>query len=114
MSRLLLSTLESVPGHTISKHLGLVQGSSVRAKHMGRDLMAGFKNMVGGELKGYTELLQETRDEALERMQSEAEAIGTNAVLNVRLATSSVTAGAAEVFAYGSAVLLAPSSGAAG
>ena len=114
MSRLLLSTLESVPGHTISKHLGLVQGSSVRAKHMGRDLMAGFKNMVGGELKGYTELLQETRDEALERMQSEAEAIGANAVLNVRLATSSVTAGAAEVFAYGSAVLLAPSSGAAG
>ena len=114
MSRLLLSTLESVPGHTVSKHLGLVQGSSVRAKHMGRDIMAGFKNMVGGELKGYTELLQETRDEALERMQREAEAIGANAVLNVRLATSSVTAGAAEVFAYGSAVLLAPSAGAAG
>ena len=114
MPKLLISTLESVPGHTVSKHLGLVQGSSVRAKHMGRDLMAGFKNMVGGELKGYTELLQETRDEALERMQREAEAIGANAVLNVRLATSSVTAGAAEVFAYGSAVLLAPSVGAAG
>ena len=113
MSKLLLSTLESVPGHTVTKHLGLVQGSSVRAKHLGRDIMAGFKNMVGGELKGYTELLQETRDEALERMQREAEAIGANAVLNVRMATSSVTAGAAEVFAYGSAVLLVPRGGAA-
>ncbi|MBR6976478.1 MAG: YbjQ family protein [Ottowia sp.] len=114
MPKLLLSTLESVPGYSISKHLGLVQGSSVRAKHVGRDLMAGLKNMVGGELVGYTELLQETRDEAIERMQREAEAIGANAVLNVRMATSSVTAGAAEVFAYGSAVLLAPSVSTAG
>ena len=107
MAKLLLSTLESIPGTTITKHLGLVQGSSVRAKHFGRDIMAGFKNMVGGELKGYTELLQETRDEAIGRMQQEAAAIGANAVLNVRLATSSVTAGAAEVFAYGTAVVLA-------
>ena len=106
MAKLLLSTLESVPGYSIQKHLGLVQGSSVRAKHFGRDIMAGFKNMVGGELKGYTELLQETRDEAVERMRQEAAAIGANAVLNVRLATSSVTAGAAEVFAYGTAVVL--------
>ena len=67
MAKLLLSTLESVPGYSIQKHLGLVQGSSVRAKHFGRDIMAGFKNMVGGELKGYTELLQETRDEAIGR-----------------------------------------------
>ena len=111
MPNLLLSTLETVPGYRVSRHLGLVQGSSVRAKHMGRDLMAGLKNMVGGELKGYTELLQETRDEAITRMQAEAEAIGANAVLNVRLATSSVTAGAAEVFAYGSAVQLAPREG---
>ena len=107
MANLLLSTLETVPGYSIQKHLGLVQGSSVRAKHFGRDIMAGFKNMVGGELKGYTELLQETRDEAIARMQQEAAAIGANAVLNVRLATSSVTAGAAEVFAYGTAVVLA-------
>ena len=107
MAKLLLSTLESVPGYSIQKHLGLVQGSSVRAQHFGRDIMAGFKNMVGGELKGYTELLQETRDEAIGRMQQEAAAIGANAVLNVRLATSSVTAGAAEVFAYGTAVVLA-------
>ena len=107
MANLLLSTLETVPGYSIQKHLGLVQGSSVRAKHFGRDIMAGFKNMVGGELQGYTELLQETRDEAIARMQQEAAAIGANAVLNVRLATSSVTAGAAEVFAYGTAVVLA-------
>ena len=107
MAKLLLSTLETVPGYSIQKHLGLVQGSSVRAKHFGRDIMAGFKNMVGGELKGYTELLQETRDEAIARMKQEAAAIGANAVLNVRLATSSVTAGAAEVFAYGTAVVLA-------
>jgi uncharacterized protein YbjQ (UPF0145 family) len=98
--------METVPGHVIRKHLGLVQGSSVRSKHFGRDLMASLKNMVGGELKGYTELLQETRDEALERMQAEAVSIGANAVLNVRLATSSVATGAAEVFAYGTAVVL--------
>ncbi|MCR5219982.1 MAG: YbjQ family protein [bacterium] len=106
MTSLLLSTMETVPGHVIRKHLGLVQGSSVRSKHFGRDLMASLKNMVGGELKGYTELLQETRDEALERMQAEAVSIGANAVLNVRLATSSVATGAAEVFAYGTAVVL--------
>ena len=106
MAELLVSTMETVPGYVIRKHLGLVQGSSVRAKHFGRDLMASLKNMVGGELKGYTELLQETRDEALARMQAEAAAIGANAVLNVRLATSSVAAGAAEVFAYGTAVVL--------
>ena len=107
MPKLLISTLESVPGYTVSKHLGLVQGSSVRAKHMGRDIMAGLKNMVGGELTGYTELLQETRDEAIARMEAEAEAIGANAVLNVRLSTASITSGAAEVFAYGAAVVLA-------
>ena len=110
MAELLVSTMETVPGHVIRKHLGLVQGSSVRAKHFGRDLMASLKNMVGGELKGYTELLQETRDEALVRMQAEAEAVGANAVLNVRLATSSVASGAAEVFAYGTAVVLEASS----
>ncbi len=108
MAKILLSTLESLPDYKISKHLGLVQGSSVRAKHAGKDILASLKNMVGGELKAYTELLQETRDEALQRMQDEATAIGANAVLNVRLATSSVAAGAAEVFAYGSAVVLTP------
>jgi uncharacterized protein YbjQ (UPF0145 family) len=103
---ILLSNLEIVPGRRISKHLGLVQGSTVRAKHIGRDFMAGLKNVVGGELTGYTELLQESREEAVERMVQQAKAIGANAVLNVRFSTSSITQGAAELFAYGTAVVL--------
>jgi len=103
---ILLSNLEIVPGRKIGKHLGLVQGSTVRAKHIGRDFMAGLKNVVGGELKGYTELLQESREEAVERMVQQAKAIGANAVLNVRFSTSSITQGAAELFAYGTAVVL--------
>ena len=103
---MLLSNLEIIPGNRIVKHLGLVQGSSVRAKHVGRDFMAGLKNIFGGELKGYTELLQESRQEAVERMQEQARSIGANAVLNIRFSTSSVAAGAAELFAYGTAVVL--------
>ena len=103
---MLLSNLEIVPGKRVTKHLGLVQGSTVRAKHVGKDLFASLKNIVGGELKAYTELLQESRDEALARMVKQAEAIGANAVLNVRFATSSITQGAAELFAYGTAVVL--------
>jgi len=104
---MLLSNLEIVPGHRIVKHLGLVQGSTVRSKHVGKDIMAGLKNIVGGELKGYTELLQEARQEATERMIKQAQAIGANAVLNIRFSTSSITQGAAEMLAYGTAVVLA-------
>jgi uncharacterized protein YbjQ (UPF0145 family) len=103
---MIISNLEIVSGKVIVKHLGLVQGSSVRAKHVGRDIMAGLKNVFGGELKGYTELLQESRDEAMQRMQQQAQAIGANAVLNVRFSTSSIAQGAAEIFVYGSAVVL--------
>lgn len=103
---MLLTTLEYVPGKTIAKHLGLVQGSTVRAKHVGRDLMAGLKNVFGGELKGYTELLQESREEAVNRMQQQAQAIGANAILNIRFSTSTITQGASELFAYGTAVVL--------
>jgi uncharacterized protein YbjQ (UPF0145 family) len=103
-TKVLLTTLEGVPGHTIIEHLGLVQGSTVRAKHLGRDIAAGLKNLVGGELKGYTELLQEARQEATDRMVQEAMQMGANAVINVRYSTSSLTAGAAELFAYGTAV----------
>ena len=103
---MMLTNIEIIPGKRISKHMGLVQGSSVRAKHVGRDIMAGLKNIFGGELKGYTELLQESRDEAVKRMVAQAEAVGANAVLNVRFSTSSITAGAAELFAYGTAVTL--------
>ena len=100
------STLETVPDRTIREHLGIVQGSTVRAKHIGRDLMAGLKNIVGGELKGYTELLSEARDEAFGRMIEQATAKGANAVINVRFSTSSVTQGASEILAYGSAVIV--------
>lgn len=103
---MLISNMEVIPGKTVVKHLGLVQGSTVRAKHIGRDLMAGLKNIVGGELKGYTELLEDARGEAIERMKKQASAVGANAVLNVRFSTSSVAQGAAELFAYGTAVVL--------
>lgn len=103
---MLVSNLEIVPGKRVLKHLGLVQGSTVRSKHVGKDILAGFKNIVGGELKGYTELLQEAREEATDRMVKQAEAIGANAVLNVRFSTSSITQGAAELHAYGTAVVL--------
>jgi uncharacterized protein YbjQ (UPF0145 family) len=103
---MLLSNLEVVPGKRVVKHLGLVQGSTVRAKHVGKDLFASLKNIVGGELKAYTELLQESRDEAIERMVKQAESVGANAVLNIRFATSAITQGAAEIFAYGTAVML--------
>ena len=103
---MLLSNMEIIPQYQIVKHLGLVQGSTVRAKHVGKDILAGFKNSLGGELKAYTELLGETREEAKERMIAQAESMGANAILNVRFATSSVTQGAAELFAYGTAVVL--------
>ncbi len=103
---MLVTNIEIVPGKRIIKHLGMVQGNTVRAKHAGRDIMAGLKNIFGGELKGYTELLTEARQEATERMVEQASTIGANAVLNVRYSTSSVTAGAAELFAYGTAVVL--------
>jgi len=95
---MLISNMEIILHKRVKKHIGLVQGSSVRAKHVGRDLMAGLKNIFGGELKGYTELLQESRVEAMERMQQQAEALGANAILNVRFSTSSIAQGAAEIF----------------
>lgn len=101
-----ISNMEIIPQQKISKHLGLVQGSTVRAKHVGKDILAGFKNILGGELVAYTELMTEAREEATERMVQQAESIGANAVLNVRFATSSVAQGAAELFVYGTAVVL--------
>ncbi len=103
---MIITTLEYVPGKTISEHLGLVQGSTVRAKHVGKDIMAGIKNVFGGELTAYTELLQESREEAIERMKEQAQSTGANAVLNVRFSTSSISQGASEIFTYGTAVVL--------
>jgi len=100
----LITNIEYLPNREISEHYGIVSGSSVRAKHVGRDIAASFKNIFGGELKGYTELLTESRDEAMERMIAQAESLGANAILNVRFSTSSVAAGAAELYVYGTAV----------
>ena len=102
---------EVVPGHHIVELRGLVQGNTVRAKHVGRDIAASFKNIFGGELKGYTELLVESRREAVSRMIAQAQQLGANAIVNVRFATSSITAGAAELYAYGTAVVLVDQTG---
>ncbi len=101
---MIISNTEEIPGRNIVEFYGVVSGSTVRAKHLGKDIMAGFKNMVGGELKQYTELLSEARGEAIRRMSYQAEEMGANAIVNVRFATSSVSQGAAELFAYGTAV----------
>lgn len=101
---MLISNIETIPGKNITNYYGLVTGSTVRAKHIGRDFMAGLKNIVGGELKGYSELLQESRAEAMERMISEAKEAGANAIVNIRFSTSSVAQGASELYCYGTAV----------
>lgn len=101
---MIVTNIETVPGKTITEHFGMVSGNTIRAKHIGRDIMASLKNIVGGELKGYTKLLQESRDQATARMISNAEQLGANAIVNVRFSTSSITQGAAELYVYGTAV----------
>jgi len=100
----IISNTENIPGRRIVEFYGIVTGNTVRAKHVGRDIMASLKNIVGGELKGYTELLNDSRTEATERMVEQAQSMGANAVVNIRFATSSIAQGAAELFAYGTAV----------
>lgn len=102
---MIFSNTETIPGMTITQSLGVVTGSTVRAKNVFKDIGAAFKNIAGGEIKAYTELLQESRNEALFRMLNDAAARGANAVVNVRFATSSVAGGAAELLAYGTAVV---------
>ncbi len=101
---IIITNIETVPGKSIVEHFGLVSGSTIRAKHLGKDLMAGLKNLVGGELKGYTQLLQESRKQAMERLIEQARQFGANAIVNIRFSTSSVAQGAAELYAYGTAV----------
>lgn len=108
---MIITNIETVPGMQVARHVGLVMGSTVKAKHVGRDIMAGLKNIFGGELKGYTELMEEARQEASTRMVENAERLGANAVLNVRFGTSTITQGAAEILAYGTAVVVEPGSG---
>lgn len=108
---MIITNIESVPGMQITRHVGLVLGSTVKAKHVGRDIMAGLKNLFGGELKGYTELMEEARQEATTRMVDHAERLGANAVVSVRYGTSTITQGAAEILAYGTAVVVEPGPG---
>lgn len=101
---MILSNSNDIYGKAIEEHFGLVSGSTVRAKNVGRDILSGLKNLVGGELRSYTQLLNEGREQAIERMKQEAENRGANAILNVRFETSSVAQGAVEIYVYGTAV----------
>ncbi|RLI96834.1 MAG: YbjQ family protein [Candidatus Aenigmatarchaeota archaeon] len=103
---MIIVNTETIPGKKITKALGIVKGNAIRAKHIGKDIMAGLRNVVGGELTEYTQMLSETREIALQRMVKSAEKMGADAVVNVRFATSQVMAGAAELLAYGTAVKL--------
>lgn len=103
---MIIVNTESVSGHRITETLGLVRGNTIRAKHLGKDIVAGLRTIVGGEIKEYTEMLTEARNAALQRMESEALQMGADAVVNVRFVTSQVMSGAAELLAYGTAVRL--------
>lgn len=103
-----LSNLEHLPNYIISERLDVVYGSTVRSKHVGKDFLSGLKNIVGGELTAYTELLEEARQEALERMIAKAQALGADAIVGVRFSTSNITVGASELFVYGTAVKVQP------
>ncbi|MEN8259554.1 MAG: heavy metal-binding domain-containing protein [Pseudomonadota bacterium] len=105
---MLFTTTPDVPGREIDEILGVVMGNVVHSKHLGRDIMAGLKTLVGGELKGYTEMLTEARSKAVERMASEAEVKDADAVINMRFTTSAIMEGACEILAYGTAVRLKP------
>ena len=105
---MIIVNTEFIPGFDIVQVCGMVQGNTVRAKNVGKDFLAGLKNLTGGELTGYTELLTESRREAMDRMISQAQQMGANAIVNVRFSTSSIAAGAAELYTYGTAVVVQP------
>ncbi len=105
---MIVSTSESVAGHRVVRTLGLVRGNTIRARHVGKDITAAFRNIVGGEISEYTKLLGEAREQALDRMVAEAKEIGANAIVMVRFSTSMVMSGAAELLAYGTAVVVEP------
>ena len=104
---MIIVTTESVEGKKIVKTLGLVRGSTIRARHLGHDVMAGLRNIVGGEIKDYTKMLAESREQAIQRMVQEAEEKGANAIVSMRFVTSMVMSGASELLAYGTAVEIA-------
>ena len=101
---MIITTTEKIPNKEIAEVLGIVRGSTVRARNIGRDILAGLKNVVGGEIEEYTKLQAHSREQALQRMISDAEKLGADAIVNVRLTTSMIMQGAAEILAYGTAV----------
>ncbi len=103
---MLIVNTEKIAGRNIVESLGMVRGCTVQTKHIGRDIMAGLKTIVGGELRGYTELLEGAREQALERMANNAKTLGANAVVNVRFTTSTIASNASEILAFGTAVII--------
>lgn len=103
---MIIATTDNIAGKTITETLGLVQGGIVRAKHLGSDFAAGMRNLVGGEVKGYTEMMEHSRQDATDRMVAEAKKLGADAVVGVRYGSSTLMGGAAEILAYGTAVKL--------
>ena len=103
---MILATTETIPGMRIARVLGLVRGNTIRARHFGKDIAAAFKNLAGGEITDYTKMLAESREQALDRMIEDGEALGANGIIGVRFSTSSVMQGAAEIVVYGTAVHL--------
>ena len=103
---MLLSTTEKIEGKKIVKHLGLVRGNTIRARHIGRDIMAGLRNVVGGEISDYTKMMAESREQAIDRMIEEAQTKGANAIVGMKFATSMIMQSASEILAYGTAVVV--------
>ena len=101
---MIIVTTDTVPGKRITKVLGLVRGNTIRARHVGRDIMAAFKHIAGGEISDYTKMMAETREQALDRLSEDAEALGANAITGLRFTTTSMMQGAAEFLVYGTAV----------
>ena len=106
MNRIIVVTTPDIPNCTITRVLGMVRGNTIRARHIGKDIMAGLRHLVGGEIHEYAKLMGESREQALDRMLTEAEQLGANAVVNVRFTTSVIMSGAAEMLAYGTAVVI--------
>ena len=103
---MLLSTTDTIYGKKIVRHLGLVRGNTIRARHIGRDIMAGLRNIVGGEITDYTKMMAESREQAIDRMIEEAQNLGANAIIGISFATSMVMQMAAEILVFGTAVVV--------
>ena len=103
---MLLSTTDTIGERKIIKHFGLVRGNTIRARHVGNDIMAGLRNLVGGEVKEYTKLMAESREQSIDRMVEEAKKLGANAIVGIKFSTSEIMSGAAEILVYGTAVVV--------